>query len=71
IVYASIIGCVVVAKITPIGSLCTLCWFYMMKRHGFQISWKNYCGISLAIILPILFISLLSLIIWLPGMQIN
>ncbi|NET27076.1 ArsB/NhaD family transporter [Okeania sp. SIO1I7] len=70
-VYATIIGCVVGAKITPIGSLSTLCWFYMMKRHGFQISWKNYCGISLAIILPILFISLLSLIIWLPGMQIN
>ena len=70
-VYATIIGCVVGAKITPIGSLSTLCWFYMMKRHGFQISWKNYCGISLATILPILFISLLSLIIWLPGMQIN
>ncbi|NES90372.1 MULTISPECIES: ArsB/NhaD family transporter [unclassified Okeania] len=70
-VYATIIGCVVGAKITPIGSLSTLCWFYMIKRHGFQISWKNYCGISLAIILPILFISLLSLIIWLPGMQIN
>ncbi|NES74496.1 MULTISPECIES: ArsB/NhaD family transporter [Okeania] len=70
-VYATIIGCVVGAKITPIGSLSTLCWFYMMKQHGFQISWKNYCGISLAIILPILFISLLSLIIWLPGMQIN
>ncbi|NEP79015.1 MAG: arsenic transporter [Okeania sp. SIO3B3] len=70
-VYATIIGCVVGAKITPIGSLSTLCWFYMMKRYGFQISWKNYCGISLAIIFPILFISLLSLIIWLPGMQIN
>lgn len=70
-VYATIIGCAVGAKITPIGSLSTLCWFYMMKQHNFQISWKNYCGISLAIILPTLFISLLSLIIWLPGMQIN
>lgn len=70
-IYATIIGCAVGAKITPIGSLSTLCWFYLMKRHGFQVSWKNYCGISVAIILPILFISLLSLIIWLPGMQIN
>ncbi|MGB3513894.1 MAG: ArsB/NhaD family transporter [Microcoleaceae cyanobacterium] len=70
-VYANIIGCVIGAKITPIGSLSTLFWFHILQKHGFHISWKNYFRMSMIIILPILFISLLSFAIWLPGMQIS
>lgn len=70
-VYANIIGCAIGAKITPIGSLSTLFLFHILQQHGFHISWKNYCRMSMVIILPILFISLLSLAIWLPGMEIS
>ncbi|MDJ0554477.1 MAG: ArsB/NhaD family transporter [Microcoleaceae cyanobacterium MO_207.B10] len=70
-IYANIIGCAIGAKITPIGSLSTLFWFYILQQHGFDVSWKNYCLMSMVIILPILFISLVCLIIWLPGMQFS
>lgn len=68
-IYANVIGSAIGAKITPIGSLSSLLWMSILKRRGFHISWLNYCRTTLVLTLPILFVTLLSLIIWLSWLQ--
>ncbi len=65
-VYASTIGCSIGAKITPVGSLSTLLWLNILARKGIQIGWGEYARMALTLTVPVLFVSLLSLAIWLP-----
>ncbi|NES85402.1 MAG: arsenical efflux pump membrane protein ArsB [Moorea sp. SIO2B7] len=65
-VYANLIGCNIGAKITPIGSLSTLLWFDILQRQGLSFSWSQYFRIHIVLIVPLLFIGLLFLAIWLP-----
>ena len=65
-IYANIIGCNIGAKISPLGSLETLLLFALLWRQGFRLRWSQYLRINLALGLPVLFMSLLSLAIWLP-----
>lgn len=64
--YANVIGCTLGAKITPLGSLSTLIWFKVLARKGLRLHWFYYIRLSLILTLPILFLSLLSLALWLP-----
>lgn len=67
--YGNIIGCAIGAKIAPIGSLSGLLWLHLVNSRGYQITWWNYCRLSFTFILPIWFVTLLGLIIWLSWLQ--
>ncbi|MBD7967474.1 arsenic transporter [Paenibacillus gallinarum] len=61
---ANILGSDIGALLTPIGTLATLIWMYILKTNHIRISWKQYMKVTF-IVIPIgLIISLVSLYIW-------
>ncbi len=65
-VYANLIGGAIGAKLTPIGSISTLLWLFVLQRYQLSITWMQYCRIAIILTLPVLLTTLLVLTVWLP-----
>jgi arsenical pump membrane protein len=61
---ANIIGSDIGSLITPMGTLASLIWMFILRRNKIKVSWMQYIKITIIVIPAGLFISLLSLYLW-------
>jgi arsenical pump membrane protein len=61
---AIVLGSDVGALLTPIGTLATLIWMFILKSNNIHISWKEYMKLTFFVIPVGLFVSLIALYLW-------
>jgi arsenical pump membrane protein len=61
---ASVIGSDVGSLLLPIGTLASLIWMHILKKHKVKVSWKEYTKVTLIVIPPSLIFTLVFLANW-------
>ncbi|WP_102347308.1 arsenic transporter [Bacillus sp. Marseille-P3661] len=61
---ANVIGSDIGALLTPVGTLATLIWMFLLRQHGIKISWRSYIKVTIMVIPIGLIVSLLGLYFW-------
>lgn len=61
---ANIIGSDIGSLITPMGTLASLIWMFLLRKNGIAMSWRAYIKVTIRIIPIVLLVSLLSLYFW-------
>ena len=69
VIIVYIVGAGLGGAIVPFGSFATLTWLKLLEQHDLQIGWWSYLRLHLVLTLPVLFITLLTLILWLPWLR--
>lgn len=61
---ASVIGSDMGSLLLPIGTLASLIWLHILKRHKVKIHWKDYVRITVIVIPPSVLFTLFLLAFW-------
>lgn len=61
---ANIVGSDIGSLLTPMGTLASLIWMYILKSHHINFSWGQYIKVTILIIPVSLFITLISFYLW-------
>lgn len=61
---ANILGSDIGSLITPMGTLASLIWMFILRKNGINITWGTYLQASLMVIPISLLVGLLSLYVW-------
>lgn len=61
---SNVIGSDIGSLLTPVGTLATLIWMFILKKHGIKITWGQYLKVTFLVIPIGLIVSLFSLYIW-------
>lgn len=61
---ASVIGSDIGALLLPIGTLASLIWFHLLRKHHVKITWDDYLKVTMIVIPPTLIFTLVLLPLW-------
>lgn len=61
---AGIIGSDIGSLISPMGTLATLIWFFILRNNHIHISWREYLKLTILVIPIILMVTLFALYLW-------
>lgn len=61
---ANIIGSDIGSLLLPIGTLASLIWFHILRKHNIRITWKDYVSVSVKVIPLTTIVTLILLYFW-------